>query len=200
MKIIIPTPCHENWNNMTPDEKGRFCSVCSMTVRDFRTSTDEEIMDAFSDSSENICGNFNPSQLNRDLHYSSINALFTKFAVGFALTAGGLTAVNAQQNVKNDTVETAELNDHVIVLGFQKNSKVHQQMLVGGGTVVNRKDIEPLYVLNGKISDYESTRSLDQNSIKEMKVLKRDAAIALYGDKAKNGAILITTKKKKLKK
>ncbi|WP_153393406.1 hypothetical protein [Chryseobacterium vaccae] len=199
MKITIPTPCHENWNNMSPDEKGRFCSVCSKTVRDFRTSTDEEIMDVFSDSSENICGNFNPSQLNRDLHYSTINALFAKFAVGFALTAGGLIAVNAQQSVKNDTVETAELKD-VVLLGFQKNSKAHQRMLVGGGTVVNRRDIEPLYVLNGKISDYESTRSLDQNSIKEMKILKGSEATALYGDKAKNGVVLITTKKRQFRK
>ncbi|MDR6920111.1 hypothetical protein [Chryseobacterium sp. 2987] len=199
MKITIPTPCHENWNNMSPDEKGRFCSVCSKTVRDFRTSTDEEIMDVFSDSSENICGNFNPSQLNRDLHYSTINALFAKFAVGFALTAGGLIAVNAQQSVKNDTVETAELKD-VVLLGFQKDNKAHQRMLVGGGTVVNRRDIEPLYVLNGKISDYESTRSLDQNSIKEMKILKGSEATALYGDKAKNGVVLITTKKRQFRK
>lgn len=194
MKITIPAPCHENWDSMTPDEKGRFCSVCSKTVRDFTNAPDEEIIDAFSGSSENICGNFNPSQLNRNLHYSSINALFTKFAVGFVLTTGGLTAVHAQQSVKKDTVETAELND-VVVLGLRKN-RVHQQMLVGGGTVVSRRDIEPLYVLNGKISDYESTRNLDQNSIKEMKVLKSEEAVALYGDKAKNGAVLITTKNK----
>ncbi len=103
MKIIIPAPCHENWDSMTPDEKGRFCSVCSKTVRDFRNAPDEEIIDAFSGSSENICGNFNETQLERDLRYSFINSIFIKFAVGFILTSGGFVSLEAQQ--KNVSVQ-----------------------------------------------------------------------------------------------
>jgi hypothetical protein len=47
MKITIPKPCHENWENMTPDEKGRFCAVCSKTVRDFSKVPDDEIIGFF---------------------------------------------------------------------------------------------------------------------------------------------------------
>ena len=43
MKITIPTPCHENWNEMTPNEMGRHCTVCSKTVKDF---TDQAYTDA----------------------------------------------------------------------------------------------------------------------------------------------------------
>lgn len=34
MKIQIPTPCHENWNEMNANEKGKFCKVCNKTVVD----------------------------------------------------------------------------------------------------------------------------------------------------------------------
>ena len=59
MKITIPKPCDEKWESMTPQEKGRFCAVCSKTVRDFTNDSDDEILDYFSDSSsQNTCGNF----------------------------------------------------------------------------------------------------------------------------------------------
>ena len=65
MKITIPTPCHENWETMTREEKGRFCSVCSKTVRDFTAASDEENIDVVSNSTEEICGNFYEIQLDR---------------------------------------------------------------------------------------------------------------------------------------
>jgi len=36
---------------------------------------------------------------------------------------------------------------------------------------------------------------IDPNQIKSVEVLKGDAAVKKYGEKAKNGVILITTKK-----
>jgi hypothetical protein len=108
MKITIPKPCHENWEMMTPEDKGRFCAVCSKTVRDFTNASDEEIINAFSNTSENICGNFNESQLDRDLHYSYLNSLLTKFAVGFVFTTAGFVALNAQKKTAKDTIKGKE--------------------------------------------------------------------------------------------
>ncbi|MCS3869061.1 TonB-dependent SusC/RagA subfamily outer membrane receptor [Chryseobacterium ginsenosidimutans] len=138
MKITIPKPCHENWGTMTPEEKGRFCSVCAKTVRDFTIASDEEIIDVFSNTSENICGNFNQSQLNRDLRYSYINSLFSKFAVGFMLTTGGIVSVNAQQNITNDTLKAEEVKE-VVIMGFSKRTT--QTMMVGSTTVVSEKEL-----------------------------------------------------------
>lgn len=42
VKVSIPKPCYENWNSMSIDEKGRFCSVCAKTVIDFTKMNAEE--------------------------------------------------------------------------------------------------------------------------------------------------------------
>jgi len=232
MKITIPKPCHENWNAMTPDEKGRFCAVCSKTVRDFRKAPDDEMIEVFTHASEEICGTFNPSQLNRDLHYSYINALFVKFAVGFMLTTGGIVAVNAQENKICDTLKAEEVQE--IVFSTQRERKLLGSVsVVPSSALLDNKEKErkelitklsgltvgqppkennsirigkapssgaaykPMYIVDGKISDYEKINALDPNLIKTMNILKGASASAKYGEKAKDGVIVITTKKKR---
>lgn len=65
--LSIPTPCHEQWNQMTPTEKGKFCAACSKEVIDFTQSSDEHLFKSLQ-SKENLCGRFRPSQLNRKIH------------------------------------------------------------------------------------------------------------------------------------
>jgi hypothetical protein len=63
-KITIPEPCHENWDEMTPNENGRFCMSCSKTVVDFTSMLPEEIQHFFiQNKNEKICGRFRKSQL-----------------------------------------------------------------------------------------------------------------------------------------
>lgn len=65
MKISINNPCHENWDEMTSNEKGAFCLACQKTVVDFSIKTTEEIKSFFSSisSSEKVCGRFKENQL-----------------------------------------------------------------------------------------------------------------------------------------
>jgi TonB-dependent SusC/RagA subfamily outer membrane receptor len=147
MKITIPNPCHENWNAMSLQEKGRFCSVCSKTVRDFTVSSDREVMKAFSRPEDHICGRFNASQLNRNLQYSEINSVFVKFAVGFMLTAGGLITVHGQQTTAQDSTRVEGLHE-VVVTGYKS---VKKSMVTGLGTIVSED------VINGKQEDKSST-------------------------------------------
>ncbi|BEV03553.1 hypothetical protein [Chryseobacterium gambrini] len=231
MKITIPKPCHENWATMTPEDKGRFCAVCSKTVRDFTNASDEEIINVFSSTSENICGNFNESQLDRDLQYSYLNSLLTKFAVGFVFTTAGFVALNAQKKMVNDSVK-AEMIDEVILTGFTTKKECKQmvtgittvtseehpaeksaaqlrgmtsgvkisdtihsdRLILGGIHSVKIDDYRALYVLDGKIISEKKFRKLDQKSIKTMNILKGATAVAIYGEKGKNGVILVKTK------
>ncbi len=64
MKISIPQPCHENWNEMTPQQQGAFCKVCSKVVVDFSAMSDSEVLGYFEKKKEEkTCGRFRASQL-----------------------------------------------------------------------------------------------------------------------------------------
>ena len=66
--LFIDTPCHENWQNMTPTEQGRFCKVCTKEVIDFTGMTDAELLHYFTTHrSKNVCGRLTEYQLNRPL-------------------------------------------------------------------------------------------------------------------------------------
>lgn len=54
-----------------------------------------------------------------------------------------------------------------------------------------------LYILDGREATAEDINALDPNTIESISVLKDETAIKLYGEKGKNGAIIIKTKTKK---
>lgn len=67
--IIIPEPCHENWDAMQPDATGKFCKACNKSVVDFSTKTDAQIHDLLIEyKNQKVCGHFKTTQLNRPLH------------------------------------------------------------------------------------------------------------------------------------
>jgi len=64
ISISIPKPCHEDWNKMTPNEKGAFCGKCAKTVIDFTKKTADEISSfLIEQSGKKICGRFMSDQL-----------------------------------------------------------------------------------------------------------------------------------------
>jgi hypothetical protein len=75
--VRIPEPCHEDWNKMTVDKKGRFCNVCSKSVVDFTGKIDAEIHSILIEKSkEKVCGRFNKNQVERPIetNHSTINS------------------------------------------------------------------------------------------------------------------------------
>lgn len=43
-KISIPSPCSQPWDEMTPENNGRFCHTCEKTVVDFTLWSDKKIL------------------------------------------------------------------------------------------------------------------------------------------------------------
>ena len=55
----------------------------------------------------------------------------------------------------------------------------------------------PLVVIDGKTVDFEKMKDVDPKTIESIDVHKDKSGIEKYGEKAKNGVIVITTKNKK---
>lgn len=72
LKLEIENPCSENWEQMMPDEKGRFCMSCTKQVIDFSKMTDQELIRFFKQNRKTeMCGQLSSSQLDRVLIESS---------------------------------------------------------------------------------------------------------------------------------
>ncbi|MBL7920137.1 MAG: T9SS type A sorting domain-containing protein [Bacteroidia bacterium] len=112
--IRIPEPCHEDWNKMQPDDKGKFCGSCSKSVFDFSNKTDNEIKDILmAHKGEHVCGHFKKSQVNRPLNISINLADLPKnvsiakaFAIALFLSFGTmLFSCTTLDGKKIDTIE-----------------------------------------------------------------------------------------------
>lgn len=121
MRISIPKPCHENWNDMTPEQQGAFCNVCSKVVVDFSVMSDDEVIAYLQNKhSEKTCGRFRASQLapyELQVNISPVyarggfRAIFTAALFIFFSSLFSCTNANGDTIIFNqviaDTVDTA---------------------------------------------------------------------------------------------
>lgn len=88
MQLHIADPCHENWDNMTPSEQGRFCDACRKQVIDFSEMSDRQIVQFFKKpSTGSVCGRFMSEQLDRDMVIEKKRLPWIKYFFQFALPA-----------------------------------------------------------------------------------------------------------------
>lgn len=108
IKISIPEPCSEDWNQMTPKDKGRFCSSCAKTVVDFTKMDKNQIADYLSENA-NICGHINTKQL--DTFYTLPRKEKFKLArfAAACLLVFGLSLFNYSCEYESPQVQLIEL-------------------------------------------------------------------------------------------
>src|SRR4029079_10390615 len=88
LQLQVPTPCHENWENMTATERGRFCASCQKQVIDFSNTSDREVAMFFKKpSTGSVCGRFMEDQLNRDIEIPKKRIPWLKYFFQIAIPA-----------------------------------------------------------------------------------------------------------------
>ena len=80
--------------------------------------------------------------------------------------------------------------DSVVMTGIKKSTG--EAKIVSIKPRQSKTNAHPLYIIDGKDVD---NLNIDPKSIESISILKDQSAIALYGEKAKNGVVLISLKK-----
>ena len=138
-KITIPEPCHEDWNKMTPQEKGRFCDKCEKCVIDFTGLSTQQMFNHIN-SGKDLCGRFRPDQLNRDLVAAPVKKGFsfqwvlssvlviTGFNKAFSqseesFSVGKIAPIEISQNGETTVIPPPLIVDSLIISGVITDSE-----------------------------------------------------------------------------
>ena len=102
-----------------------------------------------------------------------------KYAVPISFSLGGSVS---SKHAEADKAEGANQVSEMVVVGYGKDE-------------AQAAEKHPLVLLDGKAIDYAQLKTIDPSTVSHMEILKDKASTDKFGDKAKNGVILITTKK-----
>ncbi|WP_413667475.1 M56 family metallopeptidase [Mucilaginibacter sp. Mucisp86] len=98
-------------------------------------------------------------------------------------------------SIKSDDDAIVAQGGDVIVTGYGKKANV-KAIKVNGMSIVTNGDKDPLVVIDGKNSTMDALKKLGSDKIESISILKGDDATKKYGDKAKDGVVVIGTRKK----
>lgn len=134
MKISIPNPCHENWNEMTPHEKGRFCSVCEKCVVNLSLFSDQKKSELIK-TNPNICVKSNLEELER------LNQLEI-------------------QNSRFRFLKTFRYSSLILLLGFSSTAysqveNATKEILTENQAKTNHQANDSIRILKGRVLDSE---------------------------------------------
>ena len=164
--IDIPKPCHEDWNTMTPEEKGRHCAICKKTVYDFTSKTDEQIVQTFSKNG-NVCGRFKSTQLKRDIVFSRKEKnSYLSFVASGILAVLGISSQESFAQEKPQTVLVDKAHNNEIQGKIKTTPKENDKTITG--TILDADKI-PLPGVNiiikgtkiGILTDFDGNFSIE---------------------------------------
>ncbi|UEG49754.1 TonB-dependent receptor plug domain-containing protein [Ferruginibacter lapsinanis] len=229
IQIKIAEPCHENWQNMTATDKGRYCGACKKEVIDFTSMSDAELINYLSSlKNKNICGSALPQQLDRPIYrlkeprkplawywnYIMLLLLFFSRSTAKAQVVKGkvmavppkeLVSVKPSCDVLKNT-DTAR--DKMPEIPIQPN---HNDPLSKPEESVDEKQQMRVGGMSVSIVSesspmyivdgvvIENLSGVDPKEIESIDVLKDATNAAIYGRMSSNEVVIITTKRRSVK-
>jgi len=127
LTISIPSPCTENWENMTQLEQGKHCAACNKVVIDFTKMTQPQLIQyLLENKGKKICGNFYNTQISSPITYLQKHKTTQWPAIAAMLVAGMF-----------------QLNNHVWSQKTQGQVKIHSTSIANEKNTDTQKNTEP---------------------------------------------------------
>lgn len=219
-QLSIQDPCHENWDAMTPTEKGRFCAQCQKQVVDFTHMSDRQLAEFFKKpSTGSICGRFMADQLDRSIEVPRKRIPWLRYFFQYTIPAFLLSlksgTVKAQgmvyitdstkRAVCTDADKKSATDTMITVRGIVRNEK--GEPLPGAsivneagrrGAVTNEQGEYSIKILRGSSLRFTYV-GYEALLIEDITTTVVDAKLNLWVDREQYfvGVIVSTVKKKK---
>ena len=117
--ISVNNPCPESWDNMKPEEKGRFCDKCCKVVMDFTKSSTEEILEVLQNAKGKICGRVMPDKHTPIPVFSRPLRRTKLFAIALFFVFGGMLFGSCKSHK-----HTQPLQGDMEAIGFAPKHKI----------------------------------------------------------------------------
>lgn len=110
LQLSIPEPCHENWDNMTAVQQGKFCDSCQKQVVDFSIMSDRQLAEFFKKpSTGSVCGRFMTDQLDRNIEIPKKRIPWLKYFFQFVIPAFLFSLKSSAQDRKEIIVTARDI-------------------------------------------------------------------------------------------
>jgi TonB-dependent SusC/RagA subfamily outer membrane receptor len=104
------------------------------------------------------------------------------------------TAISVYGDAANNGIILVTTKKHAEETGETDNFDTNKIKHVLENIQAGSASKDPLVIIDGKSQDYSKLKKLNPKNIENITVLKDQSAADIYGDKGKNGVILVTTK------
>lgn len=172
IKVTVPKPCSENWQNMERREQSRYCSTCQKCVIDFTNFSDTELVAYFRATDNTVCGRFNRYQLDKLLIVKKINS---NKKLNLFSTLMLVSTIGFSNNIKEN------LQRPLTLVQEKKNPKDNGE----AKKAISCKEFGPVNI-KGKVYDCETKEALQYAAVSV-----KGTKIGTLTDKAGNFDLLI---------
>jgi len=180
--IRIPEPCSEDWDKMTPTEKGKYCAVCEREIYDLTHLTNRQLANRIK-RNENICGLFRKDQLDTDL-YADSDLPLKKY--GMAMSIAVMVTVSQSGFAQNNNKQNVEVVDSIQKKETVKVKDTLQRIVTITGKITEKPisndsiQIEPLPGVNVVIKGTDFKTFTDFDGLFSLKFNLNEVTLPVY--------------------
>jgi hypothetical protein len=193
LQITIPKPCHENWEKMTLNQKGKFCMSCQKNVVDFTKASDREIVLACA-GNEKLCGRFTNLQINQKIISPKDKKSIWLIAAASIITflSIGNQEVKAQETVKINLTYNKKISDSTsikprkgtknfigIVFDENKNILPGATISIKNSNTQTNANSDGEFSINAKKGDILVFSYIGYENV-ELKLKENDTSLKIY--------------------